>query len=235
MLGKEELRQAYDEFHKGTLDEGLTISKGDRDFYAGIIKILHLQPGKSLLDVGCGMGKFLRLATEMGLKTSGIDISEVANKAARNNSPDSEILSGLGEELPWQDNLFDYLVCLGSLEHFYRPKDAIREMARVLKPDGLACILVPNSYFIGFVLLAWLRGLPPDQSGQSFSERFGTRLEWLNLLEGSFEVLKIHKYNQRIKTPKVNSLLMLPYNALIRHWLPHNLSDQFAFVCKKRV
>ena len=234
MSGKQELKQAYNEWYEKQPTAGFTVSKGDRDFYAGIIKILQPQPEKSLLDVGCGTGKFLRLAAELGLKTSGIDISEVAVEAACRNLPDSEIRCGMAEELPWQDNLFDYVVCLGSLEHFHHSEDAVREMARVLKPDGLACILVPNSYFIGFVLMAWLRGLAPDQSGQP-SESFGTRLEWQNVLQSNFEVLRIYKYNQWLKTPKVKGYLMIPYNVFIRYLLPLNLSDHFAFLCRKNI
>lgn len=232
---EKELKQAYEEWHRSRLTIGTTISKDDRNYYARIIDILRPYPGKSILDVGCGTGKFLALATEIGLKAYGIDISEVAIELARKKATDAEILCGMAEQLPWEDNLFDYVVCLGSLQHCYRQEKVTSEMARVLKPDGLGCILVPNSYFIGFVLMAWLRSLPPDLAGEYFSERFGTCLEWRSLLESQFEILRIFKFNPWLTTPKFTRIAVLLYNTLLRPLLPLNLSDSFVFLVRKRL
>lgn len=146
---KGELQKAYDEWH---LSSGnMEMKKADLKHYSGMLSLLKPEPGKKLLDVGCGKGLFLFLASKRGLLTYGIDISKVAVDIARKVSPTSDIRVGLGEGLPYSDNFFDYVTCLGSLEHFLDPSKGVREMARVLKPDGRALILVPNSFFIGHI------------------------------------------------------------------------------------
>ena len=151
---KEELQKAYDEWHSAS-GEVKEVKKQDLKHYLTMLNLLNPEPGKKLLDVGCGKGVFLFLASKMGLQTYGIDISKVAVDIARRVSHTSEIRVGLGEELPWDDNSFDYVTCLGSLEHFLDPAKGVKEMARVLKPDGRALILVPNSFFIGHIYI-WL-------------------------------------------------------------------------------
>jgi ubiquinone/menaquinone biosynthesis C-methylase UbiE len=149
-LSKEELQKAYDEWHAAS-GEVKEVKKQDLKHYLTMLNLLKPSPCKKLPDVGCGKGIFLFLASKIGLQTYGIDISKVAVDIAQKMSPTSDIRVGLGEELPWDDNFFDYVTCLGSLEHFLDPAKGIREMARVLKPDGRALILVPNSFFIGYI------------------------------------------------------------------------------------
>jgi ubiquinone/menaquinone biosynthesis C-methylase UbiE len=229
---KEELQKAYDEWHASS-GEVKEIKKQDLKHYLTMLNLLNPEPGKKLLDVGCGKGVFLFLASKMGLQTYGIDISKVAVDIARRVSHTSDIRVGLGEELPWDDNFFDYVTCLGSLEHFLDPAKGVKEMARVLKPDGRALILVPNSFFIGHIYMAWRYGIPPDSGGQIFSERFGTRKEWQELIEGNgLKVEKVKAYNGYFSSPKVSFWVNLAYRAL-RPLIPFNLSADFIFICSK--
>lgn len=46
--------------------------------------------------------------------------------------------------LPFDDGSFDVVVCIEVLEHLFAPLDAVREMARVLRPGGLLIVTVPN-------------------------------------------------------------------------------------------
>jgi ubiquinone/menaquinone biosynthesis C-methylase UbiE len=50
----------------------------------------------------------------------------------------------LDAELPFGDRSFDYVTCLEGLEHIENPQQAMREFARVLKPDGHLIVSVPN-------------------------------------------------------------------------------------------
>lgn len=52
-----------------------------------IIKHLHLQPGESLLDLGCGPGLYCQRFTEYGLKVTGVDLSENSLHYARKHDP----------------------------------------------------------------------------------------------------------------------------------------------------
>jgi SAM-dependent methyltransferase len=101
-----------------------------------------------LLDVACGTGEWLMATKALGATTAGIDISQVATEICRRYSPDSEIHCGSAEKLPFADREFDFISCLGALEHFLDPHTALREMIRVAKPNALFLLLVPNSGFL---------------------------------------------------------------------------------------
>src|SRR3989339_417880 len=92
-----------------------------------------LEVDKKILDIACGTGFLLKVANEKGLKTFGIDISDEAVKIAKENSPSSEIITASAENLPFKNNFFDYISCLGSIEHFSDINQGLREMLRVGK------------------------------------------------------------------------------------------------------
>ena len=175
----------------------------------------------------------LSLSSELSLKVYGIDVSEVAVEAAQKKSPNAEIVCGMAEQLPWENDVFDYVACLGSLRYFQQPEKAVTEMARVLKPDGVACIAIHNTYFIGYTLKAWLFGQSHDPAGGYYLERFGTQKGWQSLLETGFRVVKTFRHNSRLSSPEVSPKLLALYNVLIRPLVPLNLSQGFIFVLKK--
>jgi SAM-dependent methyltransferase len=133
----------------------------DDDYYSGTIpdvrvsrhlrrlaRSLRLGPEQQILDVACGKGEWLVAASEQGALPAGIDLSSVAIGVCRTSLPDGEFHVGPAEELPFPDNRFDLVSCLGSLEHFVEPDRALREMLRVAKPDARFLILVPNDGFL---------------------------------------------------------------------------------------
>ncbi|UCE73846.1 MAG: methyltransferase domain-containing protein [Methanomassiliicoccales archaeon] len=176
-----------------------------------IIDILKVKAGKRLLDVACGNGLLLNIAEPLGLKTYGLDISTARVGNAIKRAPKSNIVVAAGECIPYQSNYFDYVTCLGSLEHFLNPDKGCQEIARVLKKDGISCIYVPNTFWIKHVINAWFKGAPPSQTQDI--ERFATKNEWQELFkDNGLKVVKLCKYNLT----------------------PINLSYSFTFLCKKR-
>lgn len=104
--------------------------------------------GKRLLDIGCGRGIWLKAAAELGASPVGIDISPVAVEACKRFVPQAELHCGPGERLPFAERQFDFVSCLGSLEHFLKPQLALQEIIRVSKPDAMVLLLVPNADFL---------------------------------------------------------------------------------------
>jgi SAM-dependent methyltransferase len=51
---------------------------------------------------------------------------------------------GFGETLPFRDGAFDAVLCKGAMDHFQSPTDAMREIARVLRPGGCVVIALAN-------------------------------------------------------------------------------------------
>lgn len=227
-----ELQESYDRLYQGWMKEHKNIEQATR-----ILDLLQVKPGKRLLDIACGLGYVADMAGTRHLQTFGIDISAVALEQARHMCNHVTLLIlGDAETLPWQSAAFDYAVNLGSLEHFIDPARAVREMARVLKPDGYAAILVPNSHHIRAIYNVYKYGeILPDL--QDF-ERFATRVEWERLLQqNGLRVLSVHKYDSgwaRVYKPGREVFWYL-YNILFRlfgRWIPLNLTYTFIFICQ---
>jgi len=230
-IGKEELRRFYNDVY----------SKGDiRDnekLYKWVIKLLRVQKEKKLLDIACGGGWLLKAAEESGLKTSGLDISEEAVKRAKMNAPHSEILSGDGQDLHWQDNHFDYVTCLGSLEHYINPEIGAKEIRRVLATEGTAIVMLPNSFQLEEIFKVLFTGEGSTQ--WQIVERLATKKEWKNLLEKcGLTVTKIFRYNKYPEffvpgTYKIKSIRKFLIASSIRYLSPFNFAQHFVYVCKK--
>jgi ubiquinone/menaquinone biosynthesis C-methylase UbiE len=192
-----------------------------------------------LLDVACGLGYLLDIAEQQGATTFGLDISCVALHKAKAKKPALKVMEGNGEFLPFADDTFDYVTCLGSLEHFIHPDFGAQEIARVLKLSGTAAIMLPNSHNLLAIYNVYKTGgiLPELQD----FERFGTRVEWQAFLErNGLQVDSVHKFNTGFSRyfKKGRELFWYFYNILYRIlgdvWIPLNLSFNLAFVCKKR-
>jgi len=105
-----------------------------------------------ILDIACGTGAWLAAAGQYSDKTIGMDISEKAISVCRKTFSHSRFCVGVGEKLPFRNDSFDLISCLGSLEHFLDQPLALREIRRVAKPDAKIIILVPNSGFLTYRL-----------------------------------------------------------------------------------
>src|SRR6266536_5769697 len=121
--------------------------------YATFLDLLAARPGTRLLDVSCGSGFLLDAARARGVEAFGVDLSEEAVRLAYQVAPGAPVAVGAGEQLSFRDGTFDYVTCLGSLEHFLDMGQGLREMVRVAKPAARFCIMVPNEDFIGWKLL----------------------------------------------------------------------------------
>ena len=98
-----------------------------------------------ILDIGCGCGRLLfRIQSHTKLSTLyGLDISNAAINGAKMLIRDANFCIGNAEKTPFLPNTFDYVICTEVLEHI-EGDGAITECYRVLKPNGVALITVPN-------------------------------------------------------------------------------------------
>ncbi|MCG3205117.1 MAG: Ubiquinone biosynthesis O-methyltransferase [Elusimicrobia bacterium] len=107
--------------------------------------------GGKILDVGCGSGNLLEKLN--GDRLVGIDLSDTLLNQARErlkDKPNCELIKADIERLPFERGLFDCVICSEVLEHVENPKLVIDEMFRVIKPQGLIVITVPNETLINW-------------------------------------------------------------------------------------
>lgn len=227
-----ELKASYDRLYREWLGHHRNIGQAKL-----MLDLLNPQAGL-LLDVACGLGYMLDMAEERGVIAIGLDISWTALTKSKAENSSRRLVLGNGEHLPWPDSTFDYVTCLGSLEHFIHPEIGMREIARVLKPSGKAAISLPNSHHLLAIYNVYKTGgiLPELQD----FERFATRVEWEAMLErNGLRVLSTHKYNVGFARvfKKGRELFWYFYNLLFHLfgdiWIPLNLSFSLIFVCAK--
>jgi SAM-dependent methyltransferase len=100
------------------------------------------QPGQSVLDIGCGVGAFLRQVAERGGRPYGIDAAQALLDVARSRLPDADLRHGDMEALPYADDTFDLVTGFTS---FFFADDivaALHEAGRVAKPGAAVVVNV---------------------------------------------------------------------------------------------
>ena len=99
---------------------------------------------------------------EHGWDVYGVEMSEVAVAQARERVGDC-IHVGTLERAPFKDESFDVILFSHSLEHLFSPFDALGRVRRLLKPDGMIVIAVPNADSLEARLLSqsWFPCDPP--------------------------------------------------------------------------
>lgn len=100
--------------------------------------------GKAVLDVGCNRGYGTKRVSLHAAKVIGVDVSPTSVGEAQKRYPDLEFRIVDGSSLPFEDASFDMVTFFQVIEHVAAPGPFLREVIRVLRPDGLALLTTPN-------------------------------------------------------------------------------------------
>lgn len=106
--------------------------------------------GRKILDLGSGPGNVARVFAENGSDVVGVDFCSRMVEVAQEKFPNILFQEANGEDLPFESNSFDAVVCNYAVHHFAQPDIVFREISRILKPGGR------------FVFAVW--GAPEEQS-----------------------------------------------------------------------
>jgi 2-polyprenyl-3-methyl-5-hydroxy-6-metoxy-1,4-benzoquinol methylase len=176
-------------------------------------QLMHIEQlaGKRVLEIGCGMGFHSEMLARAGAVLSSIDLSPTSVKATKvrldlkNLSADVREMDG--EFLTFPSDSFDMVWSWGVIHHSARSGRIVREIGRVLRPGGVARLMVYNlegmpayvtlatSYLLGF----W-RGQSLDEtlwrSTDGFLARFYTKDQFADLLATFFDNVETSIFGQ---------------------------------------
>jgi ubiquinone/menaquinone biosynthesis C-methylase UbiE len=134
--------------------------------YLLFIELMQPKAGQKLLDVACGPGQMLTAAKPYQLDLFGVDISEVAVALCKDRLPEANVQTANAERLPFADDFFDFISCLGSIERFLNRKGALQEQYRVGKKGALYCFMVRNKNNFKWKFFKQLLGLKNKKGHQ---------------------------------------------------------------------
>lgn len=114
---------------------------------------LEIRTGDRVLDAGCGEGRHCFGALERGAHVVGLDLDRASLRARSNALRDrAEERGSLGAmihgntfRLPFANETFDKVICSEVMEHVHDYRGAVRELARVTRPDGMLAVTIPTA------------------------------------------------------------------------------------------
>ena len=195
---------------------------------------------KDVLEIGVGQGSHAQLIAPFCKSFTGIDLTpiaaEVTAKRLQVFGLPGSILQMDAEEMAFPAERFDYIWSWGVIHHSADTLRILREMRRVLRPNGVATVMVYhrswwNYYLVSGLLRGLLQGKLRDQGNihsvcQSGTDgaiaRHYTAREWLNCCRGLFNVDWIRIYG--LKT----DIIPLPYGRLkngVERLLPNSVAQ----------
>jgi ubiquinone/menaquinone biosynthesis C-methylase UbiE len=105
----------------------------------------HLPAGSRVLEVAPGPGYLAIELAQRDYHVVGLDISasfvQIAKTKAREAGVAIDFQRGNASEMPFEGQVFDFIICCAAFKNFTEPVRAIQEMYRVLKPGGKALIV----------------------------------------------------------------------------------------------
>lgn len=141
--GEEDLSEFYDDFFSTDEQSVSQWSKLMKGIYQETKKNIEREyPSGKLLDMGCGLGLFLKLWDAKKWKLFGIDISGKAVEYAK--SKGLNVRQDSLEKTDFSDDYFDIITMFYVLEHLPHPLKVLQEARRILKKNGLVVIRVPQ-------------------------------------------------------------------------------------------
>jgi len=177
------------------------------DLHDRVLALLGEFAGGDVLDVGCGPGAYLARLGATGGRRVGLDLSEGMVAIARSVAPAASVLCGDAQELPFPSATFDAVMAPHMLYHLPDMGRGAAEMARALRPGGVA-VVVTNGQAHQQEVADLVAGAADDLApgtGRSrwvrFMERF-TLEDGAAVLAPSLEVDHVEHYQGRLAVPE---------------------------------
>ncbi len=110
--------------------------------YRHILERITVGSDSRVLDIGCGAGRFCRIAADRGARVSGLDATPALIEIARERIPDGDFHVGDMEQLPWPSDAFDVVTGFNSFFIAADIVSALAEARRVGRPGAPVAMTV---------------------------------------------------------------------------------------------
>jgi len=199
--------------------------RGKKDLVRRLAEQSGVTPGGRVLDLGCGTGTLFEFLEGWG-QVTGLELSRDALILARSQS-DVPVVRATTDAIPFRENSFSLIAVFDCLEHLREDQNALLQVRKLLRPDGVLIISVPAFRF----LASW-------RDIQLNHMRRYSRARLKNLVESSgfnidnivygyfclFIPLALKAFKDKLQTPPqefksdINTLYE-PLNGLLARWL----------------
>lgn len=115
--------------------------RGRRRVLLETLRTLDLAPAARILDAGCGSGRNMVELAAFG-QVTGLELAPASIEVARSRDV-GEVVAGSLDAMPFPDATFDLGCCFDVLEHLPDDRAALRELRRVVGPQGRVLLTVP--------------------------------------------------------------------------------------------
>ena len=173
----------WNRFSRTQLDSNVGVSISRSRFYATTGWTPSDLKGRRVLDVGCGAGRFVEVALDAGAEVVAADYSAAVDACWRNHRARAErlvVAQASVYDLPFVHGSFDFVYCLGVLQHTPDPRLAFMSLPKQLRPGGQLAIDVYPRLWRNLVWSKyWLRPVTrrmPDEVLFRLVERWVPRL-----------------------------------------------------------
>jgi SAM-dependent methyltransferase len=184
-----------------------------------IIESIPLAPDAKILELGCEYGHCSGWLVNAGYSAVAVDLSlaalskgtAVVCKRLGFHSLPPRVIGDI-VHLPFRDGQFDVIFCFATLHHFPSLDEALIEVWRVLRIDGIFFFAgEPMGSILGLdAVYQRLRGVPsPSEVGYGIHEGRPNYFQWLRPLRQRFKIVRVNSGDNFFSRLKVPSLALL--------------------------
>lgn len=200
MMNNKTLNQIYnqvpaDYYQKG-INKNIFQKIWHKEKLKTVLNLIENNP-KSILDVGCASGWFLSEINKKFPKSkcTGIDIYNNVINFGIKKYKSLHLICADAHQLPFKNNSFELVICTEVLEHVVNPKIILKEIERVLAPNGAAIIEMDSGNLLFHLVWYWWNNIRSSVWKDAHIHYFNTKKLQKMLVNNGFSIKKKKIFN----------------------------------------